>query len=323
MKKLVILGNPRACERDIERFNAAGIEVIRATYDNLAEQSKGAQVILTYGLGLKRDRIEQLDSSVKAIVQMFIGLDNFDADACTERGIMLCNNPDYGTEEVAAMAIALFMTALRKTTIYDRQMKAGVWTKMYENNNPYPARRLSCLTFGVIGFGGIGRNAARMGKGLGMKVIAYDPYCPEQVFEDMGVEKVTLDEIWARSDAITLHSPLTPETYHTVNAETIAKMKDKVIIINTSRGAVVDEPALIEALKTGKVAAAGLDVFEKEPLPEDSPLKTIDTAILAPHTAFHTTESFNDIENLSGDIAMDIFEGKIPRSCVNRKALGL
>jgi len=332
MAKVVIRGMfPGAaqvvCEREQGRFEANGIEVVRVDRGDSAgmiEACKGASCLMLYGGGLTADEINKLDSSVKCILQMFIGYDAIDVKAATARGIMVANNPNYGTEEVAAMAITLFLACMRKVVIYNKQIhEQGKWSAGPENFKPYPSRRLSKLTFGVVGFGNIARHSAAFAKGLGMNVVASDPFIPQEVFDKAGVKKVELDELLAVSDGITVHVPLFDSTYHLIGKEAIAKMKDGVIIVNTARGPLVDEEALYEALVSGKVAAAGIDVLATEPIRQDHPFRGLDNIILTPHAAYHTTESIMDVENLGADLAITVCKGEVPFSCVNKRELGL
>ena len=324
MEKIVIRGRPEICARHEQQFREAGLEVLRChSKGDLAQAAKGAKIVMCYGGGITGEVMENFDASVKWIIQMFVGLDNYDVDAATRKGIGVCNNPNYGTEEVAAMAISLFLTIMRKTALYDRQIKAGKWPHGKENTIPYSGRRLSTMTFGIVGFGAIGRQCAKFAKGLGMNVVACSPHCPDQVFAEYGVRRVSMEELYALSDAISLHTPLRADNRRLIGREAFAQMKDGVFFINTARGALVDEEALIEALNSGKVAAAGLDVFGEEPLPKDSPLLKMDNVVLTPHAAYHTAESEEDIENLSAEIVLQIMRGEVPASCVNKKQLGL
>ena len=326
--KVIIIGPDTICTREMDQFKAAGVEVLRCPPNDWETLGKltheGASVVMLYGTHLPTEAIEKFSDSVKCIITMFIGYNAIDVKLATERGIMVCNNPNYGTEEVAAMAMSMFMALNRKLQYYNPSMHAGDWSKgPYNHFHPYVGHRLSSMTLGVVGFGNIARNSARMGLGLGMKVVAYDPFVPEEKFTAMGVKKVELDELFAVADAITVHVPLFDSTYHLINADSIAKMKDGVLIINTARGPLVDEKALEEALKSGKVAAAGLDVFDIEPIPADHPFLKMDNVILAPHAAWHTLESFQDVDRLAAEIAITAAKGGVPFSCVNKKALGL
>ncbi len=306
-------------------FEKNGVELLRCEvndYDAMAELSKGAQVLMVYDGQINKAVIDRLDSSIKCILSMYVGFDNIDVKAATARGIMVCNNPDYGMEEVAAMAITLMLACNRKIKLYDLKMQQGIWDveHLFE---PYGSRRLSTMTLGVMGFGKIARCAARMGLGLGMRVVAYDPYIPQEVFAQNGVEKAELDELYAQADAITIHIPLMDSTRHMVDAEAFSKMKDHVILVNTARGPLVHTPSLIEALKSGKVAAAGLDVFDTEPLEPNHELHQFENVILTPHIAYCTLESTADVDRLATELAICAAKGEVPYSCVNKRELGL
>lgn len=323
--KVIIYGPAYVCEKQEADFRNAGIELLRSTEeDMIIEYSKEASVMLVYGYRLSADFINRLDDSFKCIITMFVGYDDIDLTACNERSIMVCNNPLYGSEEVAALAITLMLDLNRKVYFFNKALHEHGWSHgEYEDGKPYESHRLSCMTLGVIGLGNIGSYTAKMAKGLGMNVVVCDPYVPDEKFASIGVPKVTLDELLSMSDAITLHVPANEETYHMIDKAAIEKMKDGVLFINDARGAVVDDEALINALKSGKVAAAGLDVFPVEPLPPESEYYNMDNVILTPHTAWLTTESAADVDRLAAELAISAVKGEIPYSIVNRAALKL
>lgn len=323
--KLIIYGPDYVCAKQETDFKNAGVEILKSKdRDQLIEWSKESPVMLLYGYRIDADFINALDPSFKCFITMFVGYDDIDIEACNKRGIMVCNNPLYGSEEVAALAITLMLDLNRKVYYFNKKLHEEVWDASdYYDHTPYPSRRLSCMTLGIVGIGNIGTYTAKMAKGLGMDVIACDPYVPDEKFDSLGIRKGTLDEVLAQSDAITLHVPLNEETHHMIDAEAISKMKDGVLFINDARGPVADEEALIAALQSGKIAAAGLDVFSPEPFPEDHIFRTMDNVILTPHTAWLTTESDADVDRLAAELGIMVLKGEIPYSCINRKALGL
>jgi len=314
------------CQEYHYLFGENGIdftESMETNDDGIVELAKGAAVVMTCARPFPAALIERLDQTVKCIIKIAIGYDSVDVDAATQRGIMVCNVPDYGLQEVAVHTIALMLAAVRKVCLYSDRIRDGAW-KHVGYLTGYPSRRLSTLILGLMGFGGIARLVGKYASGFDMKVIAYDPFVSDDVFAAHGVEKVEQDELFARADVISLHMPLFDSTAHIINKERIAKMKDGVILINTARGGLIRETDLLEALKTGKVRAAGLDVFESEPVSDpDYPLFHMDNVVVTPHIAYQTEESYQDLQRKAVEIAIAAAKGGVPYSTVNKKALGL
>lgn len=228
--------------------------------------------------------------SVKYVGMLSTGYNVVDVAAAARHGIPVCNIPTYGTTAVAQMVMALLLEICHHAADHSAAVKAGEWT----NNQDWcfwksPLIELAGKTMGILGFGRIGQAAGKLAAAFGMKVLAYDAY-PSEAGKEIA-EYVELDELFARSDVISLHCPLFEETKRIINRENIAKMKDGVILLNTSRGPLVDEKALAEALKSGKVYAAGLDVVSTEPIRADNPLLGCENAILTPHIAWAPKES--------------------------------
>lgn len=288
----------------------------------LALDSKGHEAIITF-FELTEELINALDDSVKGIVVTSIGFDNIDVTAANKRGILVCNVPDYCTEEVALHTVTLIIASLRNLCLYDRSIRAGKW----EGRSALfgkPRHRLSAMTMGFIGFGRIGQKTAQMMTGFHVKFIAYDPYVPDSVFTSMNVERAgSPDDVYAAADIITVCMLLNDETYHLINRESIAKMKDDAIIVNTARGALFDLESVTEGLKSGKLGAAGIDVWEDEPVPADHPILKDDNVIVSSHCAYYSIESGVDLRKKSLLTAAHICKGEVPVNCVNKKALGL
>lgn len=329
MNVLIAAAQGEPCAKQADRFAAAGAGILRCKrgdWESMAALSRqDVSIIMLYAGGIPGEVIRKLAPSVRCIIQMYVGYEEIDVDAATERGIMVCNNPHYGTEDVAAMALSMLMAMNRKLFYYKKKILEGGWPGKgkFIQTAPYSARRLSCMTLGLIGFGNIGRKTAAMAQGLGMRVIAWAPSAAEEAFAAAQVQRVTLDELLTESDAISLHAHVSRETDHLINEETIARMKDGVFFINTARSALTDEAAVLAALQSGKIAAAGIDVFDREPLPPDHPFLHMDNVILSPHSAWHTAESVLDVDRLSAEIALTVLRGEVPSSCVNKRALGL
>lgn len=222
-------------------------------------------------------RVLERAPRLKVISKWGTGIDSIDQAACRDLGIRVCNTPNAFTIPVADSTFAYMLAFARRTFEMDTAMKSGKWEKI-------PGFSLGEKTLGVIGVGNIGREVTRRARAFGMKVLGCDPVAPPAEFVGAtGIEMTTLDRVLRESDLITLHTDLNPTSQHLISYEAIAKMKQTAIVINTSRGPVVHEAALIEALKAGRIAAAALDVFEHEPLPQSSPLRTMNNVLIAPH----------------------------------------
>ncbi len=236
---------------------------------------------------------------LRIIARAGVGLDNIDVEKAKEKGIKVLNTPGASAISVAELAIGMMFALSRHIVRGTIDLKEGRWTK-----KQLKGVELYGKTLGVIGLGKIGREVAKRAIALGMKVIAYDPYVKET---DLDVELVELDELYERSDYITVHVPLTEETKHMINDQTISKMKDGVFIINCARGGIVDEKALLKALKEGKIAGAGLDVFETEPPNTDveKELLSLENVVATPHIGASTKEAQ---KRVGKEIVQKIFE---------------
>lgn len=226
---------------------------------------------------------------LKVVGRAGSGLDNVDKEAATKHGIVVMNTPGGNTVTTAEHTVALILAMSRRIPQATASMKEGKWEK-----KKFMGVELYNKTLGIIGLGNIGTHVAKMAQGMGMNVIAYDPYLSEEKARTLGVECVKLDELFKRSDFITNHVPLTAETKHLIGTKNIAKMKKGVRIVNAARGGVVDEDALYSALKSGKVASAALDVFSKEP-PEKCPLLELDNFICTPHLGASTADAQENV----------------------------
>lgn len=264
-----------------------------------------------------RPIIDQL-RQCRCIVRLGIGYDNVDVDAATQRGIIVCNVPAYCIDDVADHALALLMDGVRHTSHQDRWVRAGRWDRTGSRN----AKRIRGCTLGFVAFGRIAQALAQRVRGFGMTLLAYDPYVSNETIGNYGCQKVELDELLQQADFISVHCPLTEETRHLLSTREFGLMKQGVFIVNTSRGPVIDESALVEALRFGKVWGAGLDVLEHEPLPPDSPLREFDNVIFTPHVGANSRESVNDLYRTGCQIANDICNGRWPQGVVNPEVRG-
>jgi D-3-phosphoglycerate dehydrogenase len=276
--------------------------------------ARGAEIVMVQSVRklMTRATIEGL-ASCHCIVRLGIGYDTVDLAAATERGILVCNTPLYCVPDVADHALALLLAAVRHIARQDRWIRAGRW----DRTGARPARRTTGATLGLVGFGRIARKLAQQVSGFGMRLLAYDPYVGEEAIAGLGVQKVDLDTLLRRSDFVSIHVPLTSETRHLLGAREFALMKDGAFLVNTSRGPLVDEAALVGALHCGKLSGAGLDVMETEPLSADSPLREMENVTLTPHVSANSTESVTDLYMAACQIAIDVAAGRWPASVVN------
>ncbi len=233
----------------------------------------------------------------KAIVRYGIGVDNVDLPAARRRGIAVCNVPDYGVNEVADHAATLALALARQLPTYDRDLRNGGWNPNQRVDMP----DFDQMQFGTLGFGRIARKVLERARGFGFKLMAHDPLVDPAAMASAGVENVSRDDLFARADILSLHAPLTPDTRHVVNAERLARMKPRAIIVNTARGALIDTEALCDALAAGRLGFAGLDVFEEEPLSPDHRLRRTARTILTPHIAWYSSGSLDRLQRLAAE----------------------
>lgn len=303
-----------------EYLGGKGFEVVIAkcnTPEEIIDIAKDADCIGVNRTKVGKDIISSLDKC-KAIIRYGVGYDAVDLDSASEEGIFVCNIPDYCMDEVATHAMALILDLCRKTTFFDRHVRTGQW----DHNYGYKMHRLSELTLGLIGFGNISRRLSQFAKSFGFNIISSDPFINKSVFEEYDVEKVTIDEIYKQSDIISLHVPLNESTKHIISKESISKMKDNVMIINTSRGPLINKKDLIIGLESGKIKAVGLDVVEGEPIRDkDDDLYKFDNVVITPHCGFNSYEATIDQHLKVAYTAEKIFNGKIPENVVNRRQI--
>jgi D-3-phosphoglycerate dehydrogenase len=286
------------------------------TPEALLETAKMADVVLIQSARrlLTRPIVEGLERC-RCIVRLGTGYDNVDVPAATERGILVCNTPTYCVDDVADHALALLMDGVRHVARQDRWIRAGRW----DRTGARPARRMKGCTMGFVGFGRIARALAERVGGFGMSLLAYDPYLDAEAIAGYGAQKVELDELLGRADFISIHCPLSDETHHLLSTREFELMKEGAYIVNTSRGPIIDEAALVAALRSGQVWAAGLDVFEREPLPLDSPLREFDNVTFTPHVGANSLESVVDVYRTGCQIAIEVYHGRWPAGVVNPK----
>jgi D-3-phosphoglycerate dehydrogenase len=253
---------------------------------------------------------------LKVVARAGVGVDNIDVDAATERGVIVVNTPSGNTIAATEQAFLLMMATARKLAQANSSLKGGKWER-----KQFVGIQLFDKTLGIIGLGRIGTEIARRAIAFGMHPIAYDPFVAANYAEKFGIEMTTLDEIYRRADFITVHSPMLPETLHMINDQAFAKMKDGVRIINAARGGIIDEDALYRALESGKVAAAGLDVFEQEPPPADYPLLQLPTVVVTPHLGASSEEAQIKVAIDAADSIVAALNGELVANAVNLPGL--
>jgi len=277
-----------------------------STDDILAVARDADAVFVTYAK-LPRELLTQL-TRCKVIGRFGLGVDNIDTKAAAELGITVTYVPDYCMHEVSDHAMALLLALARKIPFSNKLVQAGRW----EMPAVVPIHRLSGRVLGLVGFGNIPRALAPKGKAFGLRVLAHDPFVSRDVFEGAGVEPMSLEELLASSDFVSIHAPLSPATRGLFNAEVFGKMKTGAILINTARGPLVDETALIAALDAGQIGAAALDVVADEPLALDSRLIGRDNVILTPHTAFYSVEALEELQRKCANDVARVLSGEPP-----------
>jgi D-3-phosphoglycerate dehydrogenase len=303
---------------DREALSAHGIELTERscpTEEELIEHGREADALLVIGEPLTAKVIEQLDRC-RVIARFGAGLDNVDIDAATRAGIQVTYVPGASVEEVSDHALAMIFSLARRMPDLDAATRSGDWSIL---DKLPPFRRLVDQTVGVIGLGRIGQVLARKVRGLGMDLVAYDPYLDDAALSALGARPLPLplDELLAVSDYVSIHTPLMPETKHLIGAAELARMKPTACLINVARGGVVDQEALVAALGEGRLAGAGVDVFETEPLALDDPLLALGNVILSPHAAHHSLESMNELRGrVIADVAA-VLAGEEPHFPVN------
>jgi len=267
--------------------------------DDIVAVAKDADAVLVTYAKLTREVLTQF-TRCKAIGRFGLGVDNIDLVTAKEKGIAVNYVPDYCIREVSDHAMALLLSLVRKIPLSNKLVQSGRW----EMPAVVPIRRIEGTVLGLIGFGHIPRLVAPKAQAFGIKVIAHDPYAKPDVFKAAGVESVDLDTLFKSSDYVSVHAPLLPATRGMLNAAAFAKMKKGAFVVNTARGPLIDEAALVAALDSGQIGGAGLDVVAAEPLAKDSPLLGRDNVIISPHTGFYSIEALNELQTkCASDVA--------------------
>lgn len=291
----------------LERFN---------TEEEIIEGCKDADILVYLGLNTPfTERVLSQLPKCRMVARFGIGMDSVDLEAATRYGIVVSNAAEFCVPEVADHATALILALGRRVTMLDRFVREGEWAGA--SNHTGPIVRLSHQTVGFVGFGRIARQTARNLVNIFGTLLAYDPFVTQEQADAYQVQLVSLDDLLAQSDYVSVHTPLMPQTRGLIGAAQLAKMKPTACLINTSRGPVIDQEALIRALQSRQIAGAALDVFDPEPLPEDSPLRQMDNVILTPHMAAYSEQALADLRAAVTKNVSDAIEGYLPRYILN------
>jgi D-3-phosphoglycerate dehydrogenase len=303
-----------------ELAGAAGAELVltqSTTSQELVANAADADAILVQYAQITAEVMDALPR-LRVVGRYGVGVDSVDVAAATERGIAVCNVPDYGTESVSDHAIGLALAAARGIPRLDRGLRAG----SFDLPAVRPLFQTRGRVFGIVGMGLIGTATARKAAGLGYEVIGYDIAATPGAATFHGFASVSLDELLERAQVVSLHTPLTDVTRHLIGAAQLARMRPDAILVNTSRGGVVDVDALVEALRTGSILGAAIDVHETEPLPVGHPLTQFDSVVLTPHLAWYTEESYDELKRRTIGNVLEVCAGRPPRDIVNPEVLG-
>lgn len=299
MKVLITDYGFKSIDPESSVFAQAGIELVAAqckTEEEVIAAAEGCDALLVQWAPVRAAAAEAL-SQCKLVVRYGIGVDNLDIPALKAHGKAVANVPDYCIDEVADHALALALALARQLPQTHARTLSGEW----KITPPAAMPAFRKMTFATVGYGRIARAILERARPFGFELAAYDPFVHEDAMGESGVRKVSLDEAFAQGDILSLHSPLTPETKHLVNAERLKAMKPTSILVNTARGPLIDTAALAEALAAGTIAGAGIDVYEKEPLEAEHPLRQAPNTILTSHTAWYSEESVPELQRCAAE----------------------
>ncbi|HEX2326580.1 MAG TPA: NAD(P)-dependent oxidoreductase [Chloroflexota bacterium] len=281
-----------------------------------AEHLRGYDALLVLAPRVTAASLEGADR-LALLARFGVGYDSVDVPACTARDVLLTITPDGVRRPVAAAVLTLLLALTHKLLVKDRLTRAGRWAEKLD----HMGQGVTGRTLGIIGLGNIGRDIVTLARPFGMRFLAFDPYLTPEQGAAAGAELVDLSELLRRSDYVSVNCALTPETRHLLDARRLALMKPTAYLINTARGPIVDQQALYEALRDGRLAGAGLDVFEQDPVDPGDPILTLDSVIVAPHAICWTDECFLGIGRSACESILDVAAGRVPRYVVNREAL--
>ena len=307
------------CTRGRQMLVEAGFELIENagerpyTFDDL-KPHLGEIFGAVSGLEEWTDNVFELAPNLRVIGRLGVGLDNVDLESATRHRIAVTNVPGGNANAVAELAIGLMLAVQRKIPVMGRDIRNGVWDR-------YLGYELAGKTLGLVGFGAIAQLLARRLAGFDMNVIAFDPFANQDVADELGVRIDSLENVLGAADIVSVHAPHTSSTHHMVNAGTLSLMQEHAILINTSRGGLVDESALFEALQERKIAGAGLDVWENEPVAPSNPLLLLDTVAATTHAAADSAEAYETVGIATAQAIIDVANGHQPQNLRNASAL--
>ncbi|MEA2585881.1 MAG: D-3-phosphoglycerate dehydrogenase / 2-oxoglutarate reductase [Thermomicrobiales bacterium] len=317
MRPRVVIAYAKPGEAPVEEeiLRAAGIEVVLTGELESESARTAAREAEALMVGLNRISADLMDelTRLKIVTRVGTGVDAIDIAAATTRGIWVTNVPDYSIDEVSTHAISLVLAQARMLFPHRVAGRDGRWRYRAET----PIRRFAGQTIGVLGMGRIGSASARKGRGLGLEVIAHDPYLPDERFEELGVRRVDFDTLMRESDFLTLHVPLTDETRRIVDARALSLMKPTAYLVNTARGEVIDVDALVEAVRAGTIAGAGIDVLPEEPPAADHPILHDDRIIVTPHIGWASVEAGHDSKVRGSEDVVRVLRGERPKYPIN------
>ncbi len=303
--------------KELAKVNAELVEVVCVTEDEVIETAKDADVILMGGAQITRRIMEALPKC-KAIIFGSVGYDRIDVDAATDNNIIVtnCPAPQWLAEEVSNHAITLLLACAKKLVYLNNGTKQGRWAECKQAQEPMVSIHGQIL--GLVGCGSLGQMTGRKAQCFSLKILGYDPYVDKSLAKKQGITLVSLPELLKESDFVSAHTLLNEKTRHLMGEKEFKQMKPTAYFINTSRGQVVDELALIKALQEKWIAGAGLDVFEKEPVDPDNPLLKMDNVVVTPHSAGYSDASFRLSKIIVGQEAVRVLSGRWPKNVVNK-----
>lgn len=300
-------------------FSPHGIGVTAAhckTEDEIIRIAEGADALCSIHAPVTRKVVETL-TECKIISMSAVGYNSIDVEAVTEAGILLVHCPDYCVEEAANHTLALILSCARGLFLFNLGIREQIW----DYQSAGILTRISTTTLGLIGFGKIAKAVAQRAKSFQMNVQAFDPHADDSVFKQFGVTRVSMEELLSTSDFISIHAPLNTTTEHMISNRQLSQMKSSAFIINTSRGRIVDEEALIRALANGTIRGAALDALSQEPPDFSSPLFNLGNVLITPHASFYSEESVEEVRTRSAGAIVDVFRGILPDHIVNSEVL--
>ena len=305
---------PTWVEETLRREDIAFVARECVTREDLEQGAHDADVVWVFGGSecMKNGNLAVL-RKCGAILRTGSGTDNIPVTEATRRGMIVVNTPHALTDEVADHAIGLLMSVIRRIAVHDRLVRDGIW----DREKAWPKWHLTGQTLGLVGFGLIARRVTRKMSGFEMKVVAFDPFADEQSMSALNVEKVPLERLVSESHYISVHCPLTDETRHMIGEREFGMMKPTCVLVNTSRGAVIDEGAMIRALRESRIAAAGLDVLENEPPDPENPLLRMNNVVITPHIASYSDLYLDSLWRRSVEAILELRRGYWPPSYVN------